>query len=133
MIPINDSYNVPARRAELHAISGPPLSTLLRLKSLFRGLPTGSPRVRLTATNSPNVDALLASTADLKWANFERTTSGHIVRFRVRLETWAIPFHGEARVERLAADRCTLHFGPHLLDVSGTPAALDGLAAYFRP
>jgi hypothetical protein len=130
---INDSYNVPARRAALHAVCGPPLSAGQRLRALLQGRPVGSPRVPMVDTSSAEVNALLVATADVKWANFERTSAGHIVRFRVLLETWAIPFHGEARVERTAADRCDVHFGPHRLSFAGSPNAIEGLLNYLRP
>jgi hypothetical protein len=89
--------------------------------------------VPVVDTSNAEVNALLVATADVKWANFERTSAGHIVRFRVLLETWAIPFHGEARVERTAADRCDVHFGPHRLSFAGSPNAIEGLLNYLRP
>ena len=77
----NLTYADPDRWKEVYAISGPPLPWWKR---------SGSPRMRLVQ-GPPPVSALLDETSDIKWANLQRTQSGAILYFRVRLEVYGMP------------------------------------------
>ena len=77
----NLTYADPDRWREVYAISGPPLPWWKR---------SGSPRMQLVQ-GPPPVAKLLEETSDVKWANLQRTQSGAILYFRVRLEVYGMP------------------------------------------
>ena len=77
----NLTYADPDRRQEVYAISGKPLPWWKR---------AGSPRMRLLDGPSPLSD-MIEETSDVKWANLQRTQSGAILYFRVRLEVYGLP------------------------------------------
>ena len=77
----NLTYADPDRWAEVYAISGKPLPWWKK---------SGSPRLRLL-DGSAEVKSLVDETADVKWANLQRTQSGAILYFRVRLEVYGMP------------------------------------------
>ena len=86
----NLTYADPDRWAEVHAISGKPLPWWKK---------SGSPRLRLL-DGSAEVKALVDETADVKWANLQRTQSGAILYFRVRLEVYGVPWNrGDIQAE----------------------------------
>ena len=97
----NLTYADPDRWAQVYAISGKPLPWWKR---------SGSPRFRL-CDGSAEVKALVDETADVKWANLQRTQSGAILYFRVRLEVYGVPWNrGDIHVELSACDDdSTLH------------------------
>ena len=79
----NLTYADRDRWAEVYAISGKPLPWWKK---------SGSPRFRLR-DGSAEVKALVVETADVKWANLQRTQSGAILYFRVRLEVYGVPWN----------------------------------------
>ena len=78
----NLTYADPGRWREVHAISGKPLPWWKK---------TGSPRLRLV-DGPQEIKSLLEATSDVKWSNLQRTTSGAILYFRVRLEVYGMPW-----------------------------------------
>ena len=91
----NLTYADPDRWAEVYAISGKPLPWWKK---------SGSPRFRLR-DGSAEVKALVDETADVKWANLQRTQSGAILYFRVRLEVYGVPWNrGNIQVTWTARD-----------------------------
>ncbi len=77
----NLTYADPDRWQEVYAISGKPLPWWKR---------AGSPRMRLLEGPSP-VSDMIEETSNVKWANLQRTQSGAILYFRVRLEVYGMP------------------------------------------
>ena len=77
----NLTYADPDRWNEVYAIAGKPLPWWKR---------SGTPRMRLRQGPRP-VNDLIEETSDVKWANLQRTQSGAIVYFRVRLEVYGMP------------------------------------------
>ena len=77
----NLTYADPDRWNEVYAIAGKPLPWWKR---------SGTPRMRLRQGPGP-VNDLIEETSDVKWANLQRTQSGAIVYFRVRLEVYGMP------------------------------------------
>ena len=90
MTPVNVSYPVPARWAQLEALAGPRFTPWKKVKETLAGRPVGSARVQWTTCSDPALQALLDETQDVKWLNIERTAGGMLFYFRVRLETYAI-------------------------------------------
>lgn len=78
----NLTYADSDRWAEVYAIAGKPRPWWKR---------SGSPRLRLL-DGSPEVRSLVDETSDVKWANLQRTQSGAILYFRVRLEVYGVPW-----------------------------------------
>ena len=114
----NLTYADPDRWKEVYAISGPPLPWWKR---------SGSPRMRLMQ-GPPPVSERLDETSDIKWANLQRTQSGAILYFRVRLEVHGMPCAGETTSWSLndSGDSpiLTLHHpkGPVLLELNSEPS-----------
>jgi len=77
----NLTYADPDRWKEVHAISGQPLPWWKR---------TGTPRMRLLRGPDP-LSSMIEETSDVKWANLQRTQTGAILYFRVRLELYGMP------------------------------------------
>tara|TARA_X000000950_G_scaffold228198_1_gene275631 strand:+ start:3994 stop:4410 length:417 start_codon:yes stop_codon:yes gene_type:complete len=77
----NLTYADPDRWQEVYAISGKPLPWWKR---------AGSPRMRLLEGPGP-VSDMIEETSNVKWANLQRTQSGAILYFRVRLEVYGMP------------------------------------------
>lgn len=77
----NLTYADPVRWQEVYAISGKPLPWWKR---------AGGPRMRLLEGPSP-VSDMIEETSNVKWANLQRTQSGAILYFRVRLEVYGMP------------------------------------------
>ena len=91
----NLTYADPDRWAEVYAISGKPLPWWKK---------SGSPRLRLL-DGSAEVQTLVGETVDVKWANLQRTRSGAILYFRVRLEVYGVPWNrGDIQVTWTARD-----------------------------
>ena len=78
----NLTYADSDRWAEVYAIAGKPRPWWKR---------SGSPRLRLL-DGSPELRSLVDETSDVKWANLQRTQSGAILYFRVRLEVYGVPW-----------------------------------------
>ena len=114
----NLTYADPDRWKEVYAISGLPLPWWKR---------SGSPRMRLLQ-GPPPVSKLLEETSDIKWANLQRTQAGAILYFRVRLETFGIPFSEKETVwflnDNNARPVLTLHHpkGSVLLELNAAPS-----------
>lgn len=114
----NLTYADPDRWREVHAVSGRPLAWWQR---------SGSPRMRLL-DGPPAVVRLLDETSDVKWANFQRTQSGGILYFRVRLEVYGIPFAAAQTTWSLESSSLRPHLclrhssGPVLLELSSAPS-----------
>ena len=76
----------------------------------------------------PPVSKLLEETSDIKWANLQRTQAGAILYFRVRLETYGIPFSEKEPVwflnDNNARPILTLQHpeGPVLLELNAAPS-----------
>ena len=106
----NLTYADPDRWAEVYAISGKPLPWWKK---------SGSPRLRLL-DGSAEVKALVDETADVKWANLQRTQSGAILYFRVRLEVYGVPWNqGDIQVELSTGDDDgTLHLRSKVQNVT---------------
>lgn len=96
----NLTYNDPNRWAEVHAISGKPLGFL---KGIMQG-GTGSPRGVLIEAPG-ELKALVDETTYVKYCNFQRTESGAILYFKVRLEVYGIPFEKNDLVAMQMASR----------------------------
>jgi len=114
----NLTYADPDRWKEVYAISGLPLPWWKR---------SGSPRMRLLQ-GPPPVSDLLNETSDIKWANLQRTQAGAILYFRVRLETYGMPFALSDTTWSLEdAKTCALLTlrhpeGPVLLELNSAPS-----------
>ena len=81
----NLTYADSDRWTEVYAIAGKPHPWWKK---------SGSPRFRLL-DGSPEVRSLVDETSDVKWANLQRTQSGAILYFRVRLEVYGVPWNRE--------------------------------------
>ena len=122
----NLTYADPDRWAEVYAISGKPLPWWKK---------SGSPRLRLR-DGSAEVKALVDETADVKWANLQRTQSGAILYFRVRLEVYGVPWNrGDIQVELSTRDDDgTLHLRSKDQNVTlaFSPGQLKAVQAFVR-
>lgn len=122
----NLTYADPDRWAEVYAISGEPLPWWKK---------SGSPRFRLR-DGSAEVKALVDETADVKWANLQRTQSGAILYFRVRLEVYGVPWNREdIQVELSACDGDgTLHLRSkdQNVELAFSPGQLKAVQAFVR-
>ena len=87
------------------------------------------------------VNDLIEETSDVKWANLQRTQSGAIVYFRVRLEVYGMPCPAQQTSWQLRSEdgRHELHLGhPEgtvLLELTSTPSTgtLKVLEGAFGP
>ncbi len=86
----NLTYNDPGRWAEVHAISGKPLSFFAGI----RAGGTGSPRATLLHLPG-DMNELLLETSNAAHCNIQRTAQGGILFFKVRLELYGIPINFE--------------------------------------
>ena len=120
----NLTYADPDRWAEVYTISGKPLPWWKK---------SGSPRVRLR-DGSAEVKALVDETADVKWANLQRTQSGAILYFRVRLEVYGVPWNRrDIHVELLKRDvGGTLHLRSEdqSVTLAFSPGQLNAVQAF---
>ena len=120
----NLTYADPDRWAEVYAISGKPLPWWKK---------SGSPRLRLLG-GSAEVQALMNETADVKWANLQRTQSGAILYFRVRLEVYGVPWNRrDIQVELLKRDEDgTLHLRSkdQSVTLAFSPGQLNAVQAF---
>ena len=114
----NLTYADPDRWKEVYAISGSPLPWWKR---------SGSPRMRLVQ-GPPAVNALVQETSDIKWANLQRTDSGAILYFRVRLEVYGLHCARKdtswSLKDSAAPSVLILHHpeGPVLLELNSAPS-----------
>lgn len=84
----NLTYNDQGRWDEVYAISGRPMNFW---QGLIQG-GTGSPKGVLLKIPGDSADLLL-ETNDVSYCNFQRTTQGAILYFKVRLEVYGIPIY----------------------------------------
>ncbi|MFT4779328.1 MAG: hypothetical protein ACJAU0_001816 [Flavobacteriales bacterium] len=84
----NLTYNDPDRWAEVHAISGKPLSFIAGIKAGGTGSPRGVLLHLPTELNS-----MLTETSNADYCNIQRTSDGGILFFKVRLELYGIPLN----------------------------------------
>jgi hypothetical protein len=126
MTPVNVSYPVPARWAQLEAIAGPRFTPWKKVQEALSGRPVGSARVQWTHCSDPGVQALLDSTQDVKWLNLERTAGGMLLYFRVRLETYAIAVARSTPVTlgKSAPGSLEVHIGKTRCVWEGTASAI---------
>jgi len=84
----NLTYNDPGRWAEVHAISGKPLSFIAGIKAGG----TGSPRGTLLHLPTELI-GMLKETSNADYCNIQRTSDGGILFFKVRLELYGVPIN----------------------------------------
>lgn len=122
----NLTYNDPNRWAEVYAISGQPLGVFEAIRAGWKGQSVGSPKAVLTGATCANLNDLLHLTSNLKWANFQRTTHGGILYFRVLLETYGMPIR-KGDLETLKLSRAaTQNAQLHLVDAAGECLTFEG-------
>lgn len=105
----NLTYNDPDRWAECYAISGEPVSFL---KGIMQG-GTGSPRGVIVSLPG-EAGEMLDETSNVNYCNIQRTESGGILYFKVRLEVYGIPL-GENDIRSLRIERRKSESFPYLL------------------